>query len=65
MSEHEDTFTGLDAQTYAALPAERKMEIAVILLKRGDMMAIENLGIEVIDADELTESDAVMVERFE
>jgi hypothetical protein len=42
----------LDAETFAALPAKRKVEIQIELLKRGDLVAIENLGIKVMTGDE-------------
>jgi hypothetical protein len=54
----------LDAQTYSALPPERQVEIAAELLKRGDWETIENLGIEIVDADQWAqagESDVVRV----
>lgn len=53
MIEDQDIPHGLNAQTYAALPIERQIELTVALLKRGDLQAIENLGIKIVDSSEL------------
>ena len=58
----------LDAETFAALPATRKMEIQDALLQRGDMKAIENLGIKVMTGAEWAksgESDVIEIKPEE
>ena len=56
-----DTDT-LDAQTFSALPPERKMEIAAELLKRGDLHAIENLGIKIVTPEEIADGPPDVIE---
>jgi hypothetical protein len=58
-----DTDTNmLDAQTFSALPTKRKIEIAAELLKRGDMQAIENLGIKIVTPDEIADGPPDVIE---
>ena len=56
MTDQDIDIEALDAETFAALPAKRKVEIQIELLKRGDWKTIENLGIKVVNANELAES---------
>ena len=52
----------LDAQTFSALPRKRQIEITAELLKRGDMQAIENLGIKIVTSDEIADSPPDVIE---
>ena len=52
----------LDAQTFSALPPERRIEIAAELLKRGDFNAIENLGIKIVTPEEIADGPPDVIE---
>jgi hypothetical protein len=62
MTDRDTDIDMLDAQTFSALPAQRQVEIAAELLKRGDMQAIENLGIKIVTPEELANEPSDVIE---
>jgi hypothetical protein len=59
---YEDLPIGLDAQSFAALPAERRTAIIAALLQRGDFQTIKNLGVKIVDSDELKNEPPHVIE---